>query len=136
MSTAKPPGISVCFLLAHEFTLTAFAAFVDVLRLAADKGVLSRQRNCRWTVLSVGNDHVLSSSGIRVPTERYSPDPKGFDYVVVVGGIVRPESQLSPQDAAFLRAADTAGVPLVGLDSGALLMQRAGLMEGVTHCAH
>ena len=55
--THKPPAgkspikLRVAFILAPRFTLTAFAGFVDALRLAADEGDRSRQIECQWTVL-------------------------------------------------------------------------------------
>jgi transcriptional regulator GlxA family with amidase domain len=40
--------LRIGFLLAPRFTLSAFATFVDVLRLAADDGDGSRPIRCRW----------------------------------------------------------------------------------------
>ncbi|MGG2478909.1 GlxA family transcriptional regulator, partial [Rhizobium sp. BR5] len=42
--------LSVAFLLADRFTLSAFANFVDVLRLAADEADRSRPILCEWSV--------------------------------------------------------------------------------------
>ncbi len=38
----EAPTLKVAFVLADRFTLSAFAGFVDVLRLAADEGDRSR----------------------------------------------------------------------------------------------
>jgi transcriptional regulator GlxA family with amidase domain len=35
----------------HNFTLTAFSTFVDVLRLAADEGDKSRPIACTWQIM-------------------------------------------------------------------------------------
>ena len=44
--------LRVAFLLMPSFTLLAFSAFVDALRLAADDADRSRQIRCRWDVIS------------------------------------------------------------------------------------
>ena len=44
--------LHVGFILADRFTLSAFANFVDVLRLAADEADKSRPILCEWSVLS------------------------------------------------------------------------------------
>jgi transcriptional regulator GlxA family with amidase domain len=47
--------LSVGFILAHNFTLSAFSLFVDQLRLASDEGDGSRQILCRWSVMTPRN---------------------------------------------------------------------------------
>ncbi|MCA3187441.1 MAG: hypothetical protein INH13_28205, partial [Cupriavidus sp.] len=44
--------LKVGIILANRFTLTAFSAFVDTLRLAGDEGDRSRQVLCSWTIMS------------------------------------------------------------------------------------
>lgn len=128
------PRLSVGFILARQFTLCAFANFVDVLRLAADEGDRSRQILCGWTVLSDTMDAVPSSSGVTVqPTERLG-DPSKFDYIVVVGGLMDDTPKLDPAYTRYLRQAAAAGVPLVGVCTGAFLLHRAGLMDGYRCC--
>ncbi len=137
MRTASPrlgPRLSVGFILAHRFTLGAFGNFVDVLRLAADEGDRSRPILCEWTVLSDVMRPVASSCGVLVqPTERLG-DPKKFDYVVVVGGLIGEIPNLSPEYIRYLRQAAASGVPLVGVCTGAFILQRAGLMDGYRCC--
>ena len=58
------PRLRVAFVLAPRFTLTAFAGFVDALRLAADEGDRSRPRLIRWEVL--GSEPVRASCGAAV----------------------------------------------------------------------
>lgn len=126
--------LSVGFLLLPNFTLCAFANFIDVLRLAADEGDRSRQINCRWAVLGQTLEPVRSSCGITIqPTVRYS-DPEDYDYLVVVGGLVGGLSRRNPEMDNYLKAAARRGVPLVGLCTGSLALHRAGLMEGYQCC--
>ena len=112
------PRLSVGFILARRFTLCAFANFVDVLRLAADEGDRSRPIFCDWSVLSDSMDPVPSSCGVTVqPNERLG-DPRKFDYIVVVGGLLEEIPNLSTAYTRFLEKAASAGVPLVGVCTG------------------
>lgn len=128
------PRLRIGFILAPRFTLCAFANFVDVLRLAADEGDRSRPILCRWRVLSPNLDPVESSCGIRINPEDRLGDPTQFDYIVVVGGLVDEIERLHPDHIAFLRRAADAGVPLVGVCTGAFILHRAGLMNGYKAC--
>lgn len=128
------PRLAVGFLLAHRFTLCAFANFVDVLRLSADEGDRSRQILCSWTVLSETMNPVTSSSGIMVhPNERLG-DPSRFDYIVVIGGLMDEIPTLDPAHKAFLQKAAAKGVPLVGVCTGVFLLHQAGLLQGYRCC--
>lgn len=128
------PRLRVGFILARKFTLSAFANFVDVLRLAADEGDRSRPIRCGWRVLSSDMASVTSSCGVSVRPEERLGDPARFDYIVVVGGLVEELERLDPDYVAFLRRAAAARVPLVGLCTGAFILHRAGLMDGYRCC--
>ncbi|MEM8664556.1 MAG: DJ-1/PfpI family protein, partial [Pseudomonadota bacterium] len=124
----------MAFLLADKFTLSAFATFVDVLRLAADEGDRSRPIRCRWSVLSPDASARRSSCGVRVATEPLPPNPEAFDYVVVVGGLIDERTRLDPRSETFVRRAAEANVPLVGLCTGVFALYRAGVMAGYRAC--
>ena len=64
--TTSRKRLSVAFLLAENFTLSAFANFVDVLRLAADEADKSRPILCDWSVLSDTLAPIRSSCGVKV----------------------------------------------------------------------
>ncbi|UOA29228.1 GlxA family transcriptional regulator [Pseudosulfitobacter sp. DSM 107133] len=133
---ARPEGVrlSVGFILARRFTLCAFANFVDVLRLAADDGDRSRPILCNWTVLTDTMDLVTSSCGITVQPRERLGDPARFDYIVVVGGLMDELPGLSATYTQYLHQAAAAGVPLVGVCSGAFMLHQAGLMDGYRCC--
>jgi transcriptional regulator GlxA family with amidase domain len=126
--------LSVGFILARRFTLCAFANFVDVLRLSADEGDRSQPILCGWRVLSATMNPIVSSSGIAVQPEERLGDPARFDYVVVVGGLIDEIENLHPDYVRFLHRAVGAGVPLVGVCTGAFALHRAGLMDGYKCC--
>lgn len=133
-SPDSAPGLRVGFILARRFTLSAFANFIDVLRLAADEGDRSRPIRCSWSVLSTSRDPVRSSCGIAVTPDERLGDPSRFDYVVVVGGLIDRAERLDPEQEAFLNRAAKAGVALIGVCTGAFLLHRAGLMNGYRCC--
>ncbi|MBM3604452.1 MAG: GlxA family transcriptional regulator [Alphaproteobacteria bacterium] len=136
-SIRRQPGdarLSVGFILAKRFTLCAFANFVDVLRLAADEGDRSRPILCKWTVLSDDMDAVMSSCGISVQPKERLGDPSRFDYIVVVGGLMEETPSLGSTYERFLAQAAEAGVPLVGVCTGAFLLHQAGLLNGYRCC--
>ncbi|WP_203425788.1 GlxA family transcriptional regulator [Sinorhizobium sp. BG8] len=126
--------LSVGIVLLHRFTLCAFANFVDVLRLAADEGDRSRPIQCRWSVIAADMKPIAASCGVYLQPQEPFGDPKRFDYVVVVGGLIDEMEHPNRKLEAFLQQAATAGVPLVGLCTGTFTLHRAGLMEGYRGC--
>jgi transcriptional regulator GlxA family with amidase domain len=125
--------LRVGFILARQFTLCAFANFVDVLRLAADEGDRSRPILCEWAVLSDTMDPVKSSCGVLVQPNTRLTDATGFDYIVVVGGLMSEIPNLSRATVRFLLQASSR-VPLVGVCTGTFILHRAGLMDGYKCC--
>lgn len=126
--------LSVGFILLKRFTLCAFANFVDVLRLAADEGDRSRPIWCNWAVISPENTAVSASCGISIQPQERLGDPRRFDYIVVVGGLLGEIAQGDDWVDSFLREAAAFDVPLVGLCTGAFVLHRAGLMNGYRCC--
>jgi transcriptional regulator GlxA family with amidase domain len=128
------PTLRVGFLLTPRFTLTAFAGFVDALRLAADEGDRSRPLLARWAVLDAANGSVTSSCGATVTPDAPLDSPQDYDYLVVVGGLLHGGQRVPARLTAFLRQAATVGVKLVGLCTGSFVLARAGLLEGHVAC--
>lgn len=126
--------LRVGFVLMHNFTLTAFSTFVDVLRLAADEGDRSRPIECAWQVMSPRRLPARSSCGIEIQPTSELTDPAGFDYVVVVGGLLHGMPPLPPEIGAYLSRAAQAGVKLVGVCTGSFVLCRLGLMAGHKCC--
>ncbi len=132
--TDRPARLSIGFVLAEHFTLSAFSLFVDQLRLAADEGDRSRPILCRWQVMTGGDDWIASSTGIRVQGDGGFADPRQFDYVVVVGGVLHQGRQIDDAAIAYIRRAGEAGVRLIGLCTGSFILCRLGLMAGRRVC--
>lgn len=137
MDARRSPGtakLTVGFILADRFTLSAFSLFVDHLRLAADEGDRSRPVLCRWDVMGGQGAAARSSCGVTVSCLSRYPDPAIYDYLVVVGGLLQGGPQVSPECEAYLRRAAACGVRLVGLCTGSFVLTRAGVMTGRRCC--
>lgn len=132
--TARDQPLSIGFILQPDFTLVAFSSFVDALRLAADEADRSRKVRCRWEVLSHDMRPIRASCGIEILPTRELDDAGGFDYVVVVGGLLGGGRKLAPRLGTFLRQAAAAGSTLVGVCTGSFLLARAGLMDEHRSC--
>ncbi|HVK91546.1 MAG TPA: GlxA family transcriptional regulator [Mycoplana sp.] len=130
----RTASLSVGVVLLKRFTLCAFANFIDVLRLAADEGDRSRPIHCQWSVISADMQPIASSCGIAIQPQARFGDPGRFDYIVIVGGLVDEIAQKDELVDGYLRQAAAAGVPLVGLCTGAFVLHRAGLMRGYRCC--
>lgn len=140
MQTAAPPEpvapspplrvgkLSIAFVLVPNFTMLAFAGFVDTLRLAADEDDRSRQIQCAWSVVSHNMRPIRASCGVEVLPTAELDDPRHYDYVVVVGGLLDgppvPEPLLD-----YLRLAARHGVPVAGLCTSVFLLARLGLLQ-------
>ena len=121
-------------MLAPRFTLTAFAGFVDALRLAADAGDRSRPLLACWDVLDGADGPVASSCGVSVVPNAALASPTDYDFIVVVGGLLHGGQRVPAPVNAFLREAAGRGVRLVGLCTGSFVLARAGLLDGYLAC--
>lgn len=126
--------LRVGFLLIPRFTLTAFAGFVDALRLAADEGDRSRPLLFRWDILDVGGGASVASCGASVSPTAALESPESYDYLVVVGGLLHGGQRVPAVLMAFLREAAAKNVKLVGLCTGSFVLARAGLLKGHLAC--
>jgi transcriptional regulator GlxA family with amidase domain len=128
------PALRVGLVLLQHFTLTPFAGFVDVLRLAADEGDRSRQITCSWKVMTNDGRPVRSSSGIEFTQVEPLLDPRQFDYIAICGGVLHYGDQAGKQIIDYIRLADRERVPLIGICTGVFALLKSGLMENKRCC--
>ncbi|RLQ87900.1 GlxA family transcriptional regulator [Notoacmeibacter ruber] len=134
INASNSPNLRVGFLLADGFTLSAMSLFIDALRLAADEGDRSRPIRCEWQILSSRPGPIRSSAGLSIEPTAALIDPKAFDYLVIVGGLLHNRAQMDKPSLLYLERCAEAGVPLVGVCTGSFILARAGLMEGRRCC--
>ena len=130
---ARTP-LRVGVILADHFTLSAFAVFIDHLRLAADEGDRSRPMHVQWWVMARRREAVLASCGVMIEPPSEFLAPAAFDYLVVIGGVLHAGPQIDEATARYLREVAAAGVPLIGVCTGSFILCRAGLMKGRRTC--
>lgn len=126
---ATKPRLRVGFVLAEHFTLSAFSLFVDHLRLAADKDDRSRPVHCTWQIVASGVQAIRSSCGVSVMRDAPLGEPRAFDYIVVVGGLLHGHQQVDAATLQWLQRAAAEGIPLIGVCTGTFILCRAGLMK-------
>ena len=130
---SRPP-LRVGIVLAHHFTLSAFAVFIDHLRLAADEGDRSRPLHVQWSIMASRPEAVPASCGVMLQPTHPLLAPETLDYVVVIGGILHAGPQIDEATTRYLREVGVSGVPLIGICTGSFILCRAGLMKGRRSC--
>lgn len=133
MQHTPRPALTIGFVLVPGFTMLALAAFLDTLRLAGDEGDRSRPIDCGWTLMTEDGRGVRASNGVVVEPDDGLIDPKGFDYLVVVGGTLHGGSRIGDRLSAYLAHA-AGGGPLIGICTGSFILARAGLMNERRSC--
>ncbi len=128
------PSLRVGILLAEHFTLSAFAVFVDHLRLAADDGDRSRPLRVQWSIMSGRHEPISASCGVALQPTSHLVPPDTLDYVVVVGGILHAGPQVDELTIRYLREVGASRTPLIGICTGSFVLCRAGLMKGRRSC--
>lgn len=123
-----PRQLKIGFVLARSFTLSAFALFVDTLRLASDELDRSGRVRADWQVLGSTRHLITSSCGVQVSPTSDFVDPAGFDYIVVVGGLLNSAAPVDDRTIEFLKKADSKKVPLIGVCTGTFILAEAGLL--------
>jgi transcriptional regulator GlxA family with amidase domain len=130
----SPAKLRVGFILGRSFTLSAFALFIDTLRLASDQLDRSGRVTADWHVLASTKNLVRSSCGVQlIPTSGFV-DPTTFSHLVVVGGLLNEEEPVDAETIRYLRRAAAAKVPLIGLCTGTFILANAGLMRNHECC--
>lgn len=131
------PSLSVALVLLDQFTLAAFAGFVDVLRLSSNPGGGSRQVDTAWRVMSVDGLPRTSSAGLVLEVEgALAEDPGAFDYVAICGGNDFPNPHQSKALRDWLRRAADSRARLLGICTGTFALAQADVIGSRTVCVH
>lgn len=135
-SVANPEAVrlKIGFILARSFTLSAFALFVDTLRLASDTADNSGRLYADWQVISSARQLIRSSCGVEVAPTSGFVDPARFDYIAVVGGLLNTENPVDAETIRYLKDAAARKIPLLGVCTGTFILAAAGLMRQHQTC--
>ncbi|AYG62573.1 GlxA family transcriptional regulator [Rhizobium jaguaris] len=133
-SEANHGPLKVGFILARSFTLSAFALFVDTLRLASDETDKSGRVLADWQVLGSTRHLIASSCGVQIAPTSDFVDPNEFHYIVVVGGLLNSDAAIDNQTSDYLKKAAAQKVPLIGVCTGTFILAQLGLMKSHQTC--
>ncbi len=130
----KGSRLKVGFILARAFTLSAFALFIDALRLASDEADRSGRVTADRQVLGSTRHMVTSSFGVEVAPISDFVDPASFDYIVVVGGLLNSERPIDDETIRYLHRTADRQIPPIGVCTGSFILAEAGLMKQHETC--
>ena len=127
--------LSVGIILWPEFPLLSLTGIVEALRHAGDIGDESRKVLCDWTVMAATRTPVRSSCGIDVVPDAAFEDPRRFDCIFVIGGLLRSMALGEPQVLRYLWQTKKAQKLVVGVCTGTMILAEAGLVR-TKACVH
>lgn len=120
--------------MARSFTLTAFAMFIDTLRLASDETDKSGRINADWEVLSNTRHLVTSSCGVQVSPTSSFLDRRSLTTLSSSGGRLIGGQAVDNETLRYLRDAASKGARLIGVCTGTFVLAEAGLMAEHETC--
>ena len=120
------------FLLIPNFSLGAFSAGVEPLRLANH---VSGQRLYEWRILSADGAPVVSSSGVQVAADLAIAEVERIPTVFVCGGIETHRFE-DRRIGNWLRQIARRGANLGALCTGSHILARLGLLDGYRCTIH
>ena len=120
------------FLVMPGFSLIAYSAAIDTLRLANQ---LAEKELYVWDTITVDNELVKASSGLEIKPDGKFEDSTIYDMLFVCGG-ERISATWSKQLGQYLRQQDKKSVVLGALCTGGYLLAKAGLLDGYRFTLH
>lgn len=127
-STAKHFG----FLALPGFSLIAYAAAIDTLRLANH---ISGEELYTWETITPKDELVRASNGLEVKPENDTTESQQFNTIVVCGGI-NVKDAWRTEMGKWLISHTKKGSALGSLCTGSYILAKAGLLDGYRCTIH
>lgn len=132
ISARQPAPMSVLIVPVGGFALHALALCVDALRVANREAL---RTVFGWTIASEDSAAVVSSSGIEVPVE-IGIEAVEFSPLTVLIASYHPEQACNERLLGWLRRQDRRRASIGCVDTGALILARAGIGAGAEMSVH
>lgn len=122
----------VSFVLLPQFSMLAFTAAIEPLRIANQ---LTDQQLYEWQTVSDDGGQITASNGLALQPQSSIAAEWEATTILVAGG-TSPERTVSDTVAHWLRGRWRRGATVGGLCTGAYALARAGLLRGVPFTLH
>ncbi|MEM1277819.1 MAG: GlxA family transcriptional regulator [Pseudomonadota bacterium] len=126
------PAKEYVFLLTPAFSMLAFAAAIEPLRVA---NRMTRREIYKWRLVAEGGAEVTCSNGTTLQVDGALEDVNRNSAIVVCSGL-ELEKAASRGVITWLRKQSRLGVEIGAVCTGADLLARAGLLEGKRCAIH
>ena len=123
---------NIGFLLTPQFSMIAFTAAIEPLRIA---NRLARQKLFEWQLFTTDGLPVKASNYVEFNPEGKLDEKSKFDALFVCSG-VRAYDHLSKSTSNVLRGLARRGVPLGSICTGSVTLAEAGLLDGYKCTIH
>lgn len=120
------------FLLLRDFSHLAFSCAIEPLRIA---NLVSGRPLYRWSLISPGGHSATCSNGTVTLTHAGLEPTKAVDRLFVISGL-EVQSRATPGILTFLRRERARGTALGAICSGAYVLARAGMLDGMEAAIH
>lgn len=124
--------VSVSFVLMPQFTMLAFTAAIEPMRVANQ---LTGQVLFTWMVFSEDGTPIACSNGLQVVPDGPLPETAPAGYVLVCGG-VEPDPACTPGLTSWIRRQWRIGRSVGGVCTGAYALAKAGILNGRRFTLH
>ena len=133
MTSLASETLQLLIYVAPHFNISATTSFVDPFRVV---NYLSGSTRFSWVFVSEDGGRIESSSGITLETRAIQDLSRVDPWLVLVSTSWAPERTISRHMQAALRKWSGQGALLGGLDTGAIVLARAGLLTDRTATVH
>jgi transcriptional regulator GlxA family with amidase domain len=129
---ARAPQQTIAFMLVHRFSMIAFTAAIEPLRLANRAAGVQLYA---WHLYSIDGQSAEASSGVKVEVEGAFAAARDVDSVVVCAG-VDVQAIDHRQLVTALRRLTKSGAAAGAVCTGTYVLAKAGLLEGYRSTIH
>lgn len=133
MDIAADSQTRILIVVTPNFNMAATVGMIDPFRAA---NYLQGRNLFRWTIVSEAGGKCLASNGLSLETQSLSDVAEERFDIVLVSSSWTPESHGNAKLHGALRRRYKQGAVLGGLDTGAFILARAGLLDGRRATVH